>query len=113
MGRLPLYLLQESFVRIFESFGECLQTLQYSFRRDASLELFELQVGPLKPNNIFDLARPLHCIWHGPGGRVRRQTKRDLNMYSSLTIRNAATAFAGAFITALLFVSAATSLLIA
>jgi hypothetical protein len=35
-------------------------------------------------------------------------------MYSSLTpIRNVATAFAGAFITALLFVSAATSLPIA
>ena len=34
-------------------------------------------------------------------------------MYSTLTIRNAATAFAGAFITALLFVSAAPSLPIA
>ena len=39
--------------------------------------------------------------------------KRDTTMTSTLTIRNAATAFAGAFITALLFVSAATSLPIA
>ena len=34
-------------------------------------------------------------------------------MTTSLTIRNAATAFAGAFISALLFVSAATSMPIA
>jgi len=50
---------------------------------------------------------------HGPDGQVQR-SKKGFPMYATLTpVRTAATAFAGAFITALLFVSAATSLPIA
>lgn len=45
--------------------------------------------------------------------RVRTDKKGNDEMTTTLTIRNAATAFAGAFISALLFVSAATSMPIA
>jgi hypothetical protein len=49
-----------------------------------------------------------------PDGRVANNIRRGRNMFMTFnSTRNAATALAGAFITALLFVSAATSLPIA
>jgi hypothetical protein len=68
----------------------------------------------LKNNGFFELARPVHWIVHGPDGRVRMNTKGDFEMYATLNnARETATVFAGAFISALLLVSAATSLPIA
>jgi len=51
---------------------------------------------------------------HGPDGRVQRYKKRDQAMFTYANhASQTVTAIAGAFITALLFVSAATSLPIA
>ena len=69
---------------------------------------------PLKNKHFSYLARPVHWYWHGPDvGLVNKSTK-GLPMFTSLSsVRESATMFAGAFITALLLVSAATSLPIA
>jgi hypothetical protein len=67
----------------------------------------------LKNSDIFELARPLHCYWHRPDGG-RQELQKGLPMFTSFsTARETATLFAGALITALLLVSAATSLPIA
>jgi hypothetical protein len=64
----------------------------------------------LKNNDIFYLARSMHCIWRGPiGGRDTKGKRQMLTIFAPG--RETATAFAAAFITAMLFVSSATSLL--
>ena len=71
------------------------------------------ETEPLKNNDIFQLARPLHCYWHGPDGRVQAMT-RGLKMFATFnSARETCTILAGALISALLLVSAATSLPIA
>ena len=65
---------------------------------------------PLKNHDFFELARPVHWIVHGPDGRVRKTIKGDFEMFATLNnARETATVFAGAFLSALLLVSAATS----
>jgi hypothetical protein len=66
----------------------------------------------LKDNDFFKLARPVHCYLRGPMGRVTEYRSRGFKMFA-IASRQMLTAFAGAFVTALLFVSAATSLPIA
>ncbi|QNN67612.1 hypothetical protein H9L13_01230 [Sphingomonas lutea] len=74
--------------------------------------LIDEQTAPLKNNDIFNLARPLHCLLRGPMVGSPRHDQGVLEMFA-IASRQAITAFAGAFVTALLFVSAATSLPIA
>ena len=65
----------------------------------------------LKTNDIFNLARSLHCMLRGPMVGSTEQ-KRECQMTTIFTPgRETATALAAAFITALLFVSSAASLL--
>ena len=65
----------------------------------------------LKTNDIFYLARSLHCMLRGPMVGSTRQKREMPNVDIFTPGRETATAFAAAFITALLFVSSATSLL--
>jgi hypothetical protein len=63
----------------------------------------------LKSLHIFELARSLQWMLHGSMVGSPKHP-RGLPMFASLASRQTATAFAGAFVSALLFVSAATSL---
>jgi hypothetical protein len=68
----------------------------------------------LKNNDILQLARPLHLLLASVQWVDRQELLKGLPMFTSFTTaRETATVFAGALITALLFVSAATSLPIA
>ena len=68
----------------------------------------------LKNNDFIELARPVHSSWHGPDGRVRtKKCKKGYPMFNLASVRETATIFAGAFVSALLLISAATSLPIA
>ncbi|HJU77586.1 MAG TPA: hypothetical protein VJ597_06645 [Sphingomicrobium sp.] len=60
---------------------------------------------------FFNLARHVHWIVRRPDGRVGRSLKKGfLEMFTSFaSARETATVFAGAFLSALLLVSAATS----
>jgi hypothetical protein len=65
----------------------------------------------LKNNDFLHLARPVHWYWHEPDGGLEPKSTRGLKMFNSFaSARETATMFAGAFISALLLVSAATSL---
>jgi hypothetical protein len=67
----------------------------------------------LKTNDFFCLARLLQRTGHEPDGGFER-LKKGIQMFSIFSsARESATLFAGAFISALLLVSAATSLPIA
>ncbi|MFL6801853.1 MAG: hypothetical protein ACJ8EQ_08835 [Sphingomicrobium sp.] len=67
----------------------------------------------LKTNDFLSLARPLHRTLHEPNGGFE-EFKRGFQMFNMFaSARENATIFAGAFISALLLVSAATSLPIA
>ena len=63
----------------------------------------------LKNNDNFHLARSLHCMWRGPIGGC--DMKKGNAMFVLSSARDTATAFAAAFITAMIFVSTATSAL--
>jgi len=68
-------------------------------------------LSALKNNDIFDLARSLHCTLCGPmvGLTIQKGSSTMTTIFTPG--RETATAFAAAFITALLFVSSAASLL--
>ena len=63
----------------------------------------------LKNQDKFRLAHSLHWRWRGP--IVGRDMKKGNAMFVLSSARDTATAFAAAFITAMLFVSTATSAL--
>ena len=65
----------------------------------------------LKNKDIFELARSLQCRFRAQSGALKKGLVKMT--FSNLDTRQLAVSFAGAFITSLLFVSAATSLPIA
>ena len=72
------------------------------------------RIAALKNQDFFQLARPMHLVWHGPNGGSANKCTRGFQMFASFaSARETATIFAGAFVTAMLLVSAATSLPIA
>jgi hypothetical protein len=82
-------------------------------RRYSPVNFARVAALTLKNNDNCQLARPLHCYWHGPDGRVQAMT-RGLKMFATFnSARETCTILAGALISALLLVSAATSLPIA
>jgi hypothetical protein len=85
-----------------------------NFRSSSLQSLTFASSYALRNKSFFDLARPVHCYRHGPNGGLERKHAKGLPMFTSLSsVRETATLFAGAFISALLLVSAATSLPIA
>jgi hypothetical protein len=73
-----------------------------------------ISIAAIENAQLFQFGTPRALFVSWPDGRVRENNSRGLTMFTSFnSTRNAATALAGAFITALLFVSAATSLPIA
>ena len=74
---------------------------------------FDNRMRALKNNDFFELARPMHLNLRGPMVGSLKTDQGVLPMFVTASARQALTAFAGAFVTALVFVSAATSLPIA
>jgi hypothetical protein len=83
-------------------------------RRDSPAIPATASQPPLKINNYFELARSLQCISHRARWSGPAKLKRDYPMFANFAAaRETATILAGAFVSALLLVSAATSLPIA
>ena len=74
---------------------------------------FDERIRALINKDFFKLARPVHLYLRGPMVGSQKTDEGVLPMFATESARQAVTAFAGAFVTALLFVSAATSLPIA
>jgi predicted lipoprotein len=65
----------------------------------------------LKNNDNFELARSLQWRWRGPDGRTHTQKGKLPILAIFAPGRETATALAAAFVTAMLFISSATSVL--
>jgi hypothetical protein len=78
-------------------------------RREHHQLVSSVRTSTLKNSDIFNLAQSLHLMWCGP--IKGHGTKKGNAMIVLNSARDTATAFAAAFLTAMLFVSSATSAL--